>query len=658
MKLFVFLLSLSIISLYSCKDIKPKFNLKSGFYNTNSITLEINIEDPQAIIYYTLDGSTPTVYSEIYNHPLILEDRSFEQNVYSAITKVSPDNDYIPHEKIKKANIIRSMAKLSNGTLTPVISGTYFVGFNRTKLYPNVPIISIITDPANLFDYEKGIYVMGKMYDEWIKEDPNNKNVKSYNKIGNYNMKGKQSERLASIEYFPIDENEEGFKEEAGIRIMGSATRSALQKSFRVVFRKDYGKKNLKYELIPGNNRSDGQGIVNKYKSFNIRNGGNDCQNTKIRDQLLQDLISNRKLETQQSELGVLFLDGEYWGVYTIMENYDKNYIANNYDIEDDNVVIIKKYKIEEGNESDLDLFNQDINFIINEDMSNPSIFNKVCEFIDINNLAWFFAFNIYIGNRDGIFQDNNWSMWRVKNPIEKILNADGKWRVLIYDNELSSGLFINGIDYGEVFLPSIFNETSKISKTLGTKLLNSLLKNEEFKNIFINALSDIRNIDFEENRVIKYIEKLNDIIEPLMHDNFVRFGPDSVLDDSSNYFKKEIGILKKWFYDRYSIFINNIGKSFGFKPAVEVSITSNDFLKGSFSVNNGWKVFEEEFKGLYFNENILYLSAVPSKGKFLYWRVKNCKLSGDNDEIYFQTTSPYLGINPLEGCTVEAFYK
>ena len=111
----------------------------------------------------------------------------------------------------------------------------------------------------------------------------------------------------------------------------------------------------------------------------------------------MQDLISNRNLETQQSEIIILFLDGEYWGLYTLMENYDEHYIANNYDIEDENVVIIKNGRIEVGEDEDINLFSQLKDFIINEDMSNPSNYNKACELIDINNLAWYLAFNIYI---------------------------------------------------------------------------------------------------------------------------------------------------------------------------------------------------------------------------------------------------------------------
>ena len=417
-------------------------------------------------------------------------------------------------------------------------------------------------------------------------------------------------------------------------------------------------KKNLKYELIPGNQRSDGQGIVNKYKSFNIRNGGNDFQNTKIRDKALQDLISNRKLETQQSEIGVLFLDGEYWGVYNIMENYDEHYFANNYDIEDENVIIVKNSIIEAGVDEDINLFSQAIDFIISEDMSNPSNYIKACELIDIENFAWHFAFNIYIGNKDGFFQDNNWSMWRVKNPVENVPNADGKWRMLIFDNELSSALFTDGKDYNTSILFDIFNENSSISKNFGSKLLISLIKNSKFKNILINAISDIRNIDFEENRVYNYIEKLNSNIEPLMYDNFIRFGPKWVLYGPLEYYQKEIQIFKTWLYGRYLSFLIILAKNFNFKPAVEVSITSNNFLKGSFIVNNGWKLFEEEYKGLYFSENTLYLTANPLKGKFQYWRVKKCQSFENKEKINFNSNDTNLAINPLEGCIVQAYFK
>ena len=656
---FLFFSFLALVTSNSSEEnFLPIFSLKSGFYNGESIVLEISNEDPEAVIYYTLDGSDPTINSTIYKNLITLKDKSLEENVYSNIKNVTAERSHVPKEKIKKANIVRAMAKLSNGTFTPIISRTYFVGLNRKELYGDVPIISIITDPANLFDYEKGIYILGKMYDDWVKENPENANAHPFEKKGNYNMKGKESERPASIEYFPVDENKEGFSQNGGIRIMGAISRAFIQKSFRVFFKKKYGKKNLKYELIPGNERSDGKGIVNKYKSFTIRNGGNDYEYAKIRDLAVQDLISNRNLETQQGEIIVLFLDGEYWGVYILTENYDEHYIANNYDIDDDNVIIVKNSKLEAGEDGDDNILEQANIFISNNDMSNPSNYQKASELIDIENFIWYAALNIYIGNRDSVFGANNWAFWRVRNPVENVYNADGKWRALVFDNDLSLGLFGDDQNYKSIILTDIFNETSRFSKCIGTRLLNSLLKNLNFKNMFINALCDIRNIDFEANRVYEYIEKSNSIIEPLMNDNFIRFGPNRALNNLEEYYKNQIGSLKTWVYSRYDSFVDNIAPFFDFEPPVEVSITSNNFLKGSFIVNNGWKIFEEEYKGLYFTENILHLSANPLKGTFEYWKVKNCQLAGDSDENDFKSEDINLSINPLEGCSVIAYYK
>ena len=200
---------------------------------------------------------------------------------------------------------------------------------------------------------------------------------------------------------------------------------------------------------------------------------------------------------------------------------------SNNYDIIDNNVIIIKNSKIEAGEETDYILLDKTTNYIYNEDMSNPSNYKQANELLDIENFIWCAAFNIYIWNKDSIFKANNWSIWRVRNPVQNVKNAEGKWRVLIFDNDLSAGLFMDDKDYNNIILSDIFNETLIMAKCIGTRLLNALLKNSEFKNMFINALCDIRNIDFEANRVYKYIEELNSIIEPLMHDNFIRFGPN-----------------------------------------------------------------------------------------------------------------------------------
>ena len=309
------------------------------------------------------------------------------------------------------------------------------------------------------------------------------------------------------------------------------------------------------------------------------------------------------------------------------------------------------------GDEKDNNVFENALHFLSNEDMSNPSNYKRANELLDTEDFAWYAGFNIYIGNRDSVFKATNWAMWSVRNPVENVYKADGKWRGLAYDNDLSVGLFGNENDYNNIHLQDIFNKSLTMLKCIGSRLLTSLIKDPTFKNMFINALCDIRNIDFEINRVYEYLEKTNSIIEPIMKDNFIRFGKS--LNNPEEYYKRQMGTLKTWLISRYDTFVYNIGKFFEFRPPVEVSITSSSFVKGTFIVNNGWKIFEEEYKGLYFSENILYLSANPLRGTFDYWKVKNCKLAdGNSNEIDFKSENINLSIKPLEGCSVTACFR
>ena len=101
----------------------------------------------------------------------------------------------------------------------------------------------------------------------------------------------------------------------------------------------------------------------------------------------------------------------------------------------------------------------------------------------------------------------------------------------------------------------------------------------------------------------------------------------------------------------------------FNLQPAVTVTVTSNNFRKGSFIVNDGWKVFDAKYEGEYFRENILYLTAKPSSEsrKLKYWKIQNCKFA---DETYAnpsnknQSTKTTIGIYPDEGCKVTIYYK
>jgi len=667
MELIKILLFLSALVLASSEEIveenyaAPYFSLKSGFYNKKIINLEIFSTDPKAEIYYTTDGSIPTENSTKYEGAITLVNKSDSNNVLSAIKDVSTSK-FVPSVKVKKGHVIRAIAKLPNGNFTDIANGTFFVGINKKETYGDLPVFSMITDPSNLFDEEKGIYVLGKVYEEWCNSNGSAmcKMAPSYTVKGNYSLRGKEAERPAYVEYFPKGSNVTAFAENLGIRIMGAATRTYVQKSFHLTFREEYGKKKLKYEVIPGNMRSDGTGPVKKYKSFNIRNGGNDCEYTKIRDKTIQDLIYKRdSIETQQQDFAILFIDGEYWGVYIVIENYSDNHIENNYGIDNKNVIIIKKGNVEAGEEEDKELFNEFNDYATTTDLSIPSNYDKLKEIIDVESFAWYYAVNTYIENKDGIFQNNNWAFWRVREPQDSIKHADGKWRAMIYDVEYSTGL------YGDkkYNTTTMSNVVKNKPQGFGNVLFTSLMSNHNFKNLFINALSDLVNIDFESERVNNLLEEYSSIVKPLMKDQIERYGPSYAVNDPIKYYTTQMTVLNNWLSGRHKYFMNNLAKTFEFEDPIKVTIESNDYSKGSFIVNNGWKVFNEKYVGDYFRENILYITAKPlnTASTFIRWKLQNCKFANKKYQSIINVKTSYketIGIYPSLGCRVTAFFS
>ncbi|MBQ8202112.1 MAG: CotH kinase family protein [Clostridia bacterium] len=597
------------------------FSLKSGFYEY-PMPLEITCDVKGAKIYYTTDGSIPDETDQLYEGVLTLLWTTDKADPLSQITGVTTSEDFIPMGDFPSAHVIRAVAVMPEGTRSEVVSGTFFIGYKRAELYGDLPVISLLMEPDHLFDKEVGIYVLGKTYEDWAAEQT--EAYESWQAVGNYSNRGKEWERPVSVTYLPAEGD--GFTQDMGVRIKGGASRGSGQKSLRLIARDDYGEKNIKFELYPDNIREYDGKILKKYKSVTLRNGGNDCDFGKIRDPYIQRLATGLRFETAANRPVIAFINGEFWGIYTLNEEYNDNYIENHYDINNDNVVTIKNNSVEDGEDEDSSLYWDMFNYITGNDMSDPTNYEKACEMLDMGSYADYLALMLYIYNEDGLFQSNNWQMWRVRQPGEDDSPyADGKWRMMVFDTDYSSGIYSDGKNFSTDNLTgTLFGE--EVDDWHPARLVRSLLSSDAFRQELIVAMCDVRNQYFSNSRTTALLEEMTGWYLPYAPDTFRRFGPMWVAQwNPENHFRNQLKSIGTFFEGRYSRFQDIVRKVFQLSNPATVTIKCSDESKGSIYLNGRTLPITTTLRTKYFPEYPISVTAVPAEGAvFVGWEVSS----------------------------------
>ena len=340
-----------------------------------------------------------------------------------------------------------------------------------------MPIISLVTDIDNLFDFNKGIYAKGINY-----------NTDNPAWTGNYFQKGELWERPVHIEYFEKNGNL-GFSQNAGMRIHGGKTRQGAQKSFKLYARDDYGKKYFDYSLMPHRPH-------NKYKRFLLQTTFGSWGKAIITDVLSHEIAKDIGLDYLDYRPVVVFINGEYWGIQTIRDKIDERYIAYSNNLNKDSVEIRGFYN--------LPYLYLKI-FIESNDLSIPENYEYVKTKLDINNFIDYHIVEMYLKNFD--WPANNIDAWKEKND-------NGKWRWLFYDIDAALG------DYNYNMFQHMSAKDSSVvwpNSLASTSLFRNMIKNEEFKDQFINRYAELLNNDFQQDSLIKKMNKLVELYEPEM---------------------------------------------------------------------------------------------------------------------------------------------
>lgn len=464
-----------------------------------------------------------------YTGPIRVQNRDNDANILCSETNIpymyDPSLPYdgaeYPSGIVPKATVIRAVAVRPDGTKSKVATKVYFVGNNLSETYKNASVISIVTDPDNLLSKLAGIY-----------------------RYGNWDNSGDEWERQAEVTY--IDEDGTiPFETTMGIRIHGGYSRKWGQKSFRLYFREEYGLKNLKnYQLIPGAKNFDKTEDTTKYKKLILQNGGNDYKYTKLQDVWIQSLVGDRAYTTQSACPCVLFLNGEYWGLYNLTERYCDNYLETEFGVDKDNVIVMKNGELDEGLDTDIRYYDE-LKALAKLDMSDAENYKKFTDMVDEQSFLDYYATQLYIGNND--WPDNNIQFWRTREN-DGTKYGDTKWRYMLFDTEYSMDLY--GCDSG---MGNVINRAKG-----SDSLFNAVCNNTGFQQKLADTIMDLANNNFEVTSAEAKLDSLAEKYRPLMAQYYERFS------GSLNTFNEQVQRLKTYIEGRKTTMKGFIHDSFG----------------------------------------------------------------------------------------------
>lgn len=510
----------------------------------------ITHSDANVQIRYTLDATIPDAGSPVYSGPI----------------------------SVTGNTVLRARAFRDNFIPSPTESRTYLVDRSH-----DIAVVTLVSDPVNLFDVETGIYEYGLDYE---------RQAPHYG--ANF-----WDDREVDVHFSFFEESGElGAAMNAGVRIFGGWSRSADQRSLAIMTRSSYGTAGIDHPLFPARD-------YDTFKSVVLRNSGNDWMYTMMRDAAMTSLMEGSGLETQAFRPVATYINGEYWGMYNLREKINEHFLASQQDVDADDIVLLEgNAQIKQGdNQEWLSL----VDFVENNDLAIQDNFQYVADRVDIDNLIIYQISQIFFNNTD--WPGNNIRYWKT---------AETKWRWILYDTDFGFGLY-NDRDYLNNTLSYALAASSGPGVTSNppwsTLLIRRLMENSEFRNQFITRFADELNSRFLPANVVAHIDQTAATIASEMPSHFERWTQPS--DDPRNQprdWTTEVQRMKTFAELRPDSVMQHITSQFGLAGFHSLTIENANPAGGSVQVNS-LQITDAQWQGLYFEGVPVQVTAIPNDG-------------------------------------------
>lgn len=465
-------------------------------------------------------------------------------------------------------------------------TNTYFINANHT-----VPVVSVCGDQiATLLGGNSGLQPQGhfEFFDR-------NKTLKD-EALGQYNKHGNDSWAYQQRGFDYVVRDQYGYNYAINDKLFPNKDRKSFQ---RLIFKPAA---NDNYPFAPG-------------------------QGAHIRDAYVHAIsqIAELRVDERTNDACVMYVNGQYWGVYETREKVDDDdfldYYYNQYERHPDSPYYIQFLKTwggtwaEYGGAQATADWNTFKNWVGATNMALMPNYDSLRKVYNVGSLIDYIVLNSYVVCSDWLNWNTAW--WRGLNP-----NGDKrKWRYVLWDMDATFGHYIDYTGVGnkgpnaDPCKPEALNDPGGQGHI---PILNKLLQNDTFKQEYISRFIDLSNTTFSCTSMLHILDSMITQIDPEMQGQITKWG------GTYNGWQNNVTSLRNWISARCDSLAKGLKSCYNLKGPYDFVVDVQPANAGKVKVNSIWAPVYPWTAKYYGNLDIIFQAKANSGYVFDHWTFDN----------------------------------